>query len=96
MLLMSSPQITRKAKEHNVLWDTIKSQVRCFKCNSDVQRYEESKNLKDYLHYRIAYTVYEGQIAFAVLTMDELRKKHVDAELLKFDMAERQRREAEK
>lgn len=92
MLLMSSPQTTRTAEGHNTLRKIIKSQVRYFKCNSDVQRYEELKNLKKYLHYRIVYTTYNSRLASAVLTVDDLGKKHVDAEFLKFDMAERQRR----
>ena len=93
---MSFSQTTRTPEEHNALRDIIKSQVRCFKCTTDVQRYEELRNLKDYLHYRIAYTAYEDRLASAILTVDEQRRSYVDAELLKFDIAERREREAEK
>lgn len=77
----------RTVEEHNALLDRIKSQVKCFKCNSDVERYDKLRNLKEHLHYGIARTTYEGCLTSAVITVDELRKKHVDAELLKFDMA---------
>ena len=94
MLLMSYLQTTRTAEEHNALLDRNKLRINCFKCNSDVQRYEELKNLNNYLHYRIVYTSYEGQLASAALTVDELRKKHVNVKLLEFDMTERQQEEA--
>ncbi len=86
-----SLQSTSTPKEHNALVERMKSQVRCFKSNSDVQRYEELKGLKDYLHYRIACTAYENQLATVAVTVDDMRRKHVDAQLLKFDLAEKER-----
>lgn len=49
----------------------------CFKCNSDVQRHKESKNLKDYLQYRIALRKYEANIAAAVVSFEDFRRNHV-------------------
>ena len=89
-------QNTRTLEEHNALIERMKSQVMCFKSDSDVQRYEELKGLKDYLHYRIACTAYESQLATAAMTVEEMRRKHVDAQLLKFDLAEKGREEAQK
>ena len=87
-------QSTRTADEHNDLIDRIKGQVRCFKCNSDVQRYEELKNLKDYLHYRIARKEYEAKVAAAAVSFEDFRRNHVQSELNKFDNAEKARQEA--
>lgn len=91
-----SLQSTSTPEEHSALVERMKSQVSCFKSNSDVQRYEELKGLKDYLHYRIACTAYENQLATAAVTVDDMRRKHVDAQLLKFDLAEKEREEAQK
>ena len=74
----------------------MKSQVRCFKSNSDVQRYEELKGLKDYISYRIACEAYEAQLETAAITVDEMRRKHVESQLLKFDRAEKEKQEEQK
>ena len=89
-------QTTRTPEEHNALLDRLKSQVRCFKSTSDVQRYEELKGLKDYINYRIACRTYEDQLETAAITVDELRRNHVDAELRKFDRAQKEKQEAQK
>lgn len=38
--------------------------------------------------------IVESNLASTTITVVELRKKHVDAELLKFDMAKKERRDA--
>lgn len=96
VLATSCLQSTRTPEEHSALIERMKSQVRCFKSTSDVQRYEELKCLKDYMHYRIACSEYESQLATAAISVDELRRKHVHAMLKTFDLAEKERQEAEK
>lgn len=91
-----SSQNSRSPSEHNALIYRIKAQVRCFKCNSDVQRYEELKNLKDYLHYRLALKEYESKVAAAAVSFEDFRRTHVENELKKFDMARKARLEDDK
>lgn len=89
-------QVTRTPEEDDALQERMKAQVKCFKSNSDVDRYQELKGLKNYLNYRIACTKYEAQLAASASMVDEMRTKHVDAELLKFDLAEKARQESHK
>ena len=50
------------------------------KCNSDVQRFEELKNLKDYLHYRISHMEFEAKATTAQISFEDFHINHVDAE----------------
>lgn len=79
--------------EHSALTDIIKAQVRCFKCNSDLQRYEELKNLKDYLSYRIARKEYDDKVAAAAVSFEDFRRSHVESELRKYDLGVKAREE---
>ena len=88
--------INRTPEEHNDLLERVKSEVKCFKSNSDVQRYDKLRGLKDYINYRIAREAYETQLATAAITVEELRRNHVEAQLRKFDLAEKERQEAQK
>ena len=96
VLHASCLQITRTPEEDDALQERMKAQVKCFKSNSDVNRYQELKGLKNYLNYRIACTTYEAQLAALASMVDKMRRKHVDAQLLKFDLAEKEREEAQK
>ena len=74
-------QNTKTPGEHSEFLDKIKTQVRCFKSNSDVQVYEELKNLKDYLHYHIQQREYDAKVATAKISFQDFRRNHVEAEL---------------
>lgn len=77
--------------EHNDLLDRIKTWVRYFKCNYNVQRYEESKNLNDYLHFRIVRKEYEAKVAALAVSFKNFHRNHVDIELKTFDKAKKVR-----
>lgn len=82
--------------EYNELLDKIKSHVQCFDCISNVQVYEELKNLKDYLYYRIQQREYDAKIVAAKVNFEDLCRNHVEAELRKFDRAEKEKEEESK
>lgn len=96
VLHASCLQITRTPAEDDALQERMKAQVKCFKSSSDVHRYQELKGLKNYLNYRIACTTYEAQLAASASMVDKMRRKHVDAQLLKFDLAEKAQQESQK
>ena len=89
-------QNNRSPKEHMVVFQKIKNQIRCFNSTLDVQRYEELMRLKDYLDYGIRTQKYEANLAVANGNAEELRSKYVKAKLDKFDDAEKSRAEQEK
>lgn len=72
---------TKITMEHSDLLDRIKAWVRCFKCNYNVQRYKESKNLKDCLHFRIVRKEYEAKVAALAVSFKDFHRNHVDIEL---------------
>lgn len=57
-----------------------------FKYNYDDQRYEELKNLKDYLHYHIAHKEYKSKIIVATLSFEDFRRNHVESKFEKLEM----------
>ena len=87
-------QNTGHSVARDELIEKIKAHVMCFKCNTDVQQYEELKNLKDYLHYRIAQREYEAKVAAAALSFEDFWRNHVQNELKNFDLAEKVGQEA--
>lgn len=89
-------QNTKTPGEYSEFLHKIKTHVKCFKCNSDVQVYEELKNLKDYLYYRIQQREYDAKVAAAKIRFEDFCKNHVEAELRKFDRAEKEKEEESK
>lgn len=72
-----SLQNTKNSAEHNEFIDKIMIYVRCFKCNADVQRYKNLKNLKEYLHYRIALMEYEAEVGTEAVSFKEFCRNYV-------------------
>ena len=89
-------QNTHTPGEHDEFLEKIKAQVRCFKTNSNAQVYDELKNLKDYLHYRIQQREYDAKVAAAKISFQDFRRNRVEAELRKFDRVEKEKVEEAK
>ena len=89
-------QNTKTPGEESEFLEKIKTQVKCFKCNSNIQVYEELKNLKDYLQYCIQQREYDAKVAAVKASFEEFRRKHVEAELRKFDRAVKEKEEESK
>ena len=90
---MNTLQNSRKPEEHSEFLDKIKAQVRVFKTNSDVNVYEELRNLKDYLHYHIEQREYDDKVAIAKVNFETFRRNHVEDTLQKFDHAVKEKEE---
>lgn len=52
-------------------WKKINAQVKVFKVNSDMNVYEELRNLKDYLHYRIKQREYIDKVVAATVNFED-------------------------
>ena len=75
--------------DYDKLVDKIKAYIMCFKNDNNMQRYHELKNVKTNIHYRIAHGEYETKITAKTLIFEDFRRKHVKAELNKFNRAEK-------
>jgi hypothetical protein len=89
-------QGSRTVDEHKTLIDRMKEKVRCFNNSTDIQRYDELMHLKEYLIFRLASKEYETKLVVANKDVDDLRKKFVEDELNKLDVAERTREEQDR
>ena len=68
---------------YDKLVDKINAHIICFRNDNNTERYQELKNLKTYLHYRIAHGDYDTKITAKTLFFEDFRRKHVEAELNK-------------
>ena len=81
VLPVNTLQKSRIPGEHSEFLEKIKAQVRVFKTNTDVNVYNELKNLKDYLQYRIDLREYENKVAASKVNFETFRRNHVEATL---------------
>lgn len=73
--------------------EKVKAQVRVFKQNSEMNVYEELRDLKTYLIHRKAVREYEEKLAVIKANFDEFRRKHVEEALEKFDLDNKEKQE---
>ena len=78
---------------YDKLVDKINAHIICFRNDNNTERYQELKNLKTYLHYRIAHGDYDTKITAKTLFFEDFRRKHVEAELNKFNRAEKSKQD---
>lgn len=76
--------------------DKVKAQVRALESASDVSVYEELKQLKQYLHYRMEEKEYIEKAAAAKENFEDFRRKHVEDALREFDRAVKEKEEESK
>ena len=86
-------QTVGDSAEYDKLVNKIQAHVVCFRSDDNMQRFRELKNFKDYLVYRIAHREYEAKIATRSQTFEDFRRKHVESELNKFDLAVKSKQE---
>lgn len=86
-------QSIKRHEEDGNLLDRMKAQVRRIKRESHMQSYEELKNFKDYLHYRVKQREYEAKVAAVQAQCENFCRNYVDAELRKFDLAKKEEEE---
>ena len=68
-------QNTKRPGEHSEFLDKIKALVMCLHHNTDVEVYDEVKNLRDYLQYRIDEKEYNDKVAAAKGQLRGISKK---------------------
>ena len=73
--------------------DKVKVQVRALKTNSNVNVYEELKNFKYHLHYRIAQKEYNDKVVAAKINFEDFQTNHVEDALREFDRAVKEKEE---